>query len=67
MDEDIKRLYVYFEANLHRMSRWERDFVTNMSYWLKVRKVPPTDAQVMLMRVLYRRLMEEEGQRSEGL
>jgi len=59
-------MYAYLQANLHRMSRWEREFISNMGYWLKIRRVAPTDAQIMLMRVLYRRLKEEEGQGSEG-
>lgn len=66
MDEDVKEMYAYLRANLHRMSRWERDFIINMGYWLKMRKHPPTDAQLMLMRNLYRRLREERPG-SEGL
>ena len=39
-----------------QMSEWEQNFVSNMTYWLKVRKKEPDQIQLMMLSVIYNRL-----------
>lgn len=48
---------VHHEAQL---SEWERNFVSNMTYWLKVRKKEPDHVQLMMLTTIYNRLQKPE-------
>jgi hypothetical protein len=44
---------VHHEAQL---SEWEQNFVSNMTYWLKVRNKEPDQVQLMMLTTIYNRL-----------
>ena len=43
-----------------QMSEWEQNFVSNMTYWLKVRKKEPDQIQLMMLSVIYNRLKNQD-------
>jgi hypothetical protein len=48
---------VHHEAQL---SEWEQNFVSNLQYWLKVRKREPDQVQLMILTTIYNRLKKPE-------
>ena len=42
-----------------QLSEWEQNFVSNMTYWLKVRKREPGQVQLMMLSVIYNRLKNQ--------
>ena len=45
-----------------QLSEWEQNFVSNMTYWLKVRKKEPDQVQLMILSVIYNRLKRSSGE-----
>ena len=53
---EAHEMLAYLMAHKNLMSEWEQSFVNNMTYWLKVRKKEPDQAQLMMLSVIYNRL-----------
>jgi hypothetical protein len=57
---EARELLFYLANHEDQLSEWERNFVSNMQYWLKVRKREPDQVQLMLLTVIYNRLKKPE-------
>jgi hypothetical protein len=53
---EAHEMLAYLLNNKNQMSEWEQNFVSNMTYWLKVRKREPDQVQLMMLSVIYNRL-----------
>ena len=53
---EAHEMLTYLLSNKKLMSEWEQNFVSNMAYWLKVRKKEPDQIQLMMLSVIYNRL-----------
>lgn len=51
-----REMLAYLLNHESRLSEWEQNFVSNMTYWLKVRKKEPDQVQLMMLSVIYNRL-----------
>jgi hypothetical protein len=56
---DVHEMLGYLLNHKNQMSEWEQNFVSNMTYWLKVRKREPDQVQLMMLSVIYNRLNSE--------
>ena len=52
----VHEMLAYLLNYKNQMSEWEQNFVSNMTYWLKVRKREPGQVQLMMLSVIYNRL-----------
>jgi len=53
-------MVAYLVHHKAQLSEWERNFVGNMQYWLKVRKKEPDQIQLMMLTVIYNRLKKPD-------
>jgi hypothetical protein len=53
---EAREMLAYLLNHESRLSEWEQNFVSNMTYWLKVRKKEPDQVQLMMLSVIYNRL-----------
>jgi hypothetical protein len=53
---EAHEMLAYLLNHKNQMSEWEQNFVSNMTYWLKVRKKEPDQVQLMMLSVIYNRL-----------
>jgi hypothetical protein len=53
---EAHEMLAYLLSHKNLMSEWEQNFVSNMTYWLKVRKKEPDQIQLMMLSVIYNRL-----------
>jgi hypothetical protein len=53
---EAHEMLAYLLNHKNQMSEWEQNFVSNMTYWLKVRKREPDQVQLMMLSVIYNRL-----------
>jgi hypothetical protein len=53
---DAREMLAYLLTHESSLSEWEQNFVSNMTYWLKVRKREPDQVQLMMLSVIYNRL-----------
>jgi hypothetical protein len=53
---EAREMLAYLLKHKARMSDWEQNFVSNMTYWLKVRKREPDQIQLMMLSVIYNQL-----------
>ena len=53
---EAHEMLAYLSNHEDQMSEWEQNFVSNMAYWLKVRKKEPDQIQLMMLSVIYNRL-----------
>jgi microcompartment protein CcmL/EutN len=53
---EAHEMLAYLLNHKNQMSEWEENFVSNMTYWLKVRKKEPDQVQLMMLSVIYNRL-----------
>jgi hypothetical protein len=53
---EAREMLAYLLQHKARMSDWEQNFVSNMTYWLKVRNREPNQIQLMMLSVIYNRL-----------
>ncbi len=56
---EAHEMLAYLLNHEDQMSEWERNFVSNMAYWLKVRKKEPDQVQLMMLSVIYNRIKKE--------
>jgi hypothetical protein len=61
-DESMKlipgacEILAYLVQHENQLSEWEQHFVSNMQYWLTVRKKEPDQVQLMMLTTIYNRL-----------
>ena len=53
---EAHEMLAYLLHHKNQMSEWEQNFVSNMTYWLKLRKKEPDQVQLMMLSVIYNRL-----------
>ena len=53
---EAHEMLAYLLNHKNQMSDWEQNFVSNMTYWLKLRKKDPDRIQLMMLSVIYNRL-----------
>ena len=53
-------MIAYLVLHEAQLSEWEQNFVSNMQYWLKVRKKEPDDVQLMMLTTIFNRLKKPE-------
>jgi len=53
---EAHEMLAYLLNHEDQMSEWEQNFVSSMTYWLKVRKREPDQIQLMMLSVIYNRL-----------
>ena len=53
---ETREIIAYLLNRENLLSEWEQTFVSNMSYWLKVREKEPDQIQLMLLTVIYNKL-----------
>ena len=56
---EVHEMLAYLLNHKNQMSEWEQNFVSNMTYWLKVRKREPGQIQLMMLSVIYNRLKNQ--------
>ena len=56
----VYEMLAYLVHHKAQLSEWEQHFVSNMQYWLKVRKKEPDQVQLMLLTVIYNRLKKSD-------
>lgn len=56
---EVHEMLAYLLNHKNQMSEWEQNFVSNMTYWLKVRKREPGQVQLMMLSVIYNRLKNQ--------
>lgn len=49
-------MIAYLVLHEAQLSDWEQNFVSNMHYWLNVRKKEPDQIQLMMLITIYNRL-----------
>jgi hypothetical protein len=49
---EAREMLAYLLNHEDQMSEWEQNFVSNMTYWLKVRKKEPDQIQLMMLSVI---------------
>jgi hypothetical protein len=53
-------MLAYLVHHKAQLSEWEQNFISNMQYWLKVRKKEPDQVQLMMLTTIYNRLKKPE-------
>jgi len=53
-------MIAYLTNHDDQLSEWEQNFVSNMQYWLTLRKRDPDQIQLMLLTVIYNRLKKPD-------
>ena len=53
---EAREMLAYLINHEYQMSEWEQNFVSNMTYWLKVRKKEPDQIQLMMLSVIYNKI-----------
>lgn len=53
-------MLAYLKTHEDQLSEWERNFVSNMTYWMNIRKKEPDQVQLMLLTVIYNRLKKSD-------
>jgi hypothetical protein len=53
---EAREMLAYLLNHEDQMSEWEQNFVSNMTYWLKVRKKEPDQIQLMMLSVIYNKI-----------
>jgi hypothetical protein len=56
-------MIAYLVLHEAQLSDWEQNFVSNMQYWLKVRKKEPDQIQLMMLTTIYNRLKNRSENR----
>lgn len=49
-------IIAYLSNHKDQLTEWEENFISGMTYWLKVRNKEPTHAQLMMMSIIYNRV-----------
>ena len=57
---EAREMIAYLIIHDDQLSEWERNFVGNMQYWLKVRKKEPDHVQLMMLTTIYNRLQKPD-------
>ena len=57
---EARTMIAYLTNHEDQLSEWEQNFVSNMTYWLKVRKKEPDQIQLMMLATIYNRLKKSE-------
>jgi hypothetical protein len=57
---EAREMIAYLIIHDDQLSEWERNFVGNMQYWLKVRKKEPDHVQLMMLTTIYNRLKKPD-------
>jgi hypothetical protein len=57
---EAREIIAYLTMHDDQLSEWERNFVGNMQYWLKMRKREPDHVQLMMLTTIYNRLKKPE-------
>jgi hypothetical protein len=53
---EAHEMLAYLLNHEDQLSEWEQNYVSNMTYWLKVRRKEPDQVQLMLLSVIYNKL-----------
>ena len=53
-------ILAYLVQHEAQLSEWEHNFVSNMQYWLKVRKREPDHVQLMMLTTIYNRVKKPD-------
>ena len=56
-------ILAYLVQHEAQLSEWEQNFVSNMQYWLTVRKREPDQVQLMMLITIYNRLKKRSENR----
>ena len=56
----VYEMLAYLVQHEAQLSEWERNFVSNIQYWLTVRKKEPDNVQLMMLTTIYNRLKKPE-------
>lgn len=54
--EQIMEMCSYIERHVELLSLWEKRFITNMKYWLEIRRIEPDEIQQMIIMQIYNRI-----------
>jgi len=54
-----EEMITYLLCYTNDLTEWEKNFVTSIDYWVKVRKTQPNHAQLMLMNMIYTRIKKD--------
>ena len=57
---EAREMIAYLTIHNDQLSEWEQNFISNMQYWLKVRKKEPDHVQLMMLTTIYNRLKKPE-------
>jgi hypothetical protein len=57
---EASEMIAYLLNHEDQLSDWEQNFVSNMTYWLKVRNKELAQVQLMLLSVIYNRLKKPD-------
>jgi hypothetical protein len=57
---EAREMIAYLTMHDDQLSEWEQNFISNMQYWLKVRKKEPDHVQLMMLTTIYNRLKKPE-------
>jgi hypothetical protein len=57
---DAREMVAYLLNHEDQLSEWEQNFVSNMTYWLKVRQREPDQVQLMLLSVIYNKVKKTD-------
>jgi hypothetical protein len=57
---EAREMIAYLTMHDDQLSEWERNFVGNLQYSLKVRKREPGHVQLMMLTTIYNRLKKPE-------
>jgi hypothetical protein len=57
---EAREMLSYLTKHDDQLSEWELNFVSNMQYWLKVRKKEPQQIQLMMLTMIYNRLKKPD-------
>ena len=56
----VYEMLAYLEHHKAQLSAWEKQFISNMQYWLTVRKKEPDHVQFMMLTTIFNRLKKPE-------
>ena len=56
----VYEMLAYLVLHETQLSEWEQHFVSNMQYWLRVRKKEPDQVQLMMLITIYNRLKKPD-------
>jgi hypothetical protein len=57
---EAREMIAYLFNHDDQLSEWEGNFISNMHYWLKVRKRERDHVQLMILATIYNRLKKPE-------